>query len=42
MKYQYWIEEKEEIVVYYSDTIPPSYIRIFELGENGNYWEIFP
>ena len=42
MRYIYWIEENEEIIAKESDTIPQSYLRLFELGQDGNYWEIFP
>jgi hypothetical protein len=41
MRYIYWIEENEEIIAKDSDTIPQSYIRIFELID-GEYREIFP
>jgi hypothetical protein len=41
MKYLYWIQENEEIVHHYSNTIPQTYYRLFELGVDGNYWEIF-
>ena len=37
-----WIEENEEIIAKESDVIPQSYLRLFELGQDGNYWEIFP
>jgi hypothetical protein len=40
MKYQYWKEESGEYI-HFSDTIPESYVRLFELGVDGNYWEIF-
>lgn len=41
MKYLYWIQENGEIIQHYSDTIPQTYYRLFELAEDGNYWEIF-
>ena len=40
MKYQYWKEERGEYIHFY-DTIPESNVRLFELGVDGNYWEIF-
>jgi len=41
MKYEYWIQENGEVVAYFSDTVPETYYRLFELGPDGNYWEIF-
>jgi len=41
MKYLYWILEGEDVTQHYSDTKPENYYRLFELGEDGNYWEIF-
>lgn len=40
MRYIYWIEENGEIIAKESDTIPQSYLRLFELIDN-EYREIF-
>jgi len=39
MRYIYWIEENEEIIAKESDTIPQSYLRLFELID-GEYREV--